>query len=47
MKELRAYIKNNWKRTIRNPQDMSGDFKVPKPFISPSIGGYLADLYCS
>ncbi len=45
MKELRAYIKNNWKRTIRNPQDMSGDFKVPKPFISPSIGGGFVDLY--
>ena len=34
------YIRLNWKNTIRKPKDMKGGFTPPKPFISPSIGGY-------
>ena len=45
MKKIREYIKNNWHKTVRDPQDMSGDLKVPKPFMSPSMSGGFVDLY--
>lgn len=45
MKELRDYIARNWKNTVRQPQDMRGELKVPKPFMSPSMSGGFIDLY--
>ena len=45
MKEVRAYILQNWTKTFHDPSEMRGDFKVPKPYISPSIGGIYTDLY--
>ncbi|MBO5737379.1 MAG: hypothetical protein J6S04_06180 [Clostridia bacterium] len=45
MQEVRAYILQNWTKTFHDPSEMRGDFKVPKPYISPSIGGIYTDLY--
>lgn len=45
MKEVREYIANNWTKTFHNPKEMRGDFIVPKPYVSPSIGGIYTDLY--
>jgi alpha,alpha-trehalase len=45
MKEVREYILQNWTKTFHDPSEMRGDFKVPKPYISPSIGGIYTDLY--
>ena len=45
MKEVREYIANNWAKTFHDPSEMRGDFVVPKPYISPSIGGMYTDLY--
>ena len=45
MKEVREYIANNWKKTFHNPSEMRGEYIVPKPYVSPSIGGMYTDLY--
>jgi len=45
MDKVSEYIKNNWKNTIRDPKNLSGDIKIDKPFISPSIDGMFTDLY--
>ena len=45
MKEVRAYILQNWSKTFHDPSEMRGGFNVPKPYISPSIGGIYTDLY--
>ena len=45
MKEVREYIANNWTKTFHAPSEMRGNFVVPKPYISPSIGGMYTDLY--
>ena len=45
MNDVRTYIFNNWKNTFHLPHEMKGDFRVPKPYISPSIGGRYTDLY--
>ena len=45
MKEVREYILQNWSKTFHDPSEMRGGFNVPKPYISPSIGGIYTDLY--
>ena len=45
MKEVREYISQNWSKTFHDPSEMRGGFNVPKPYISPSIGGIYTDLY--
>ena len=45
MKEVREYILSKWEQTFHNPSEMRGDFVVPKPYVSPSIGGMYTDLY--
>ncbi|MBP5466401.1 MAG: hypothetical protein J6Y43_02420 [Clostridia bacterium] len=45
MKEVREYILKNWAKTFHDPKEMRGDFTVPKPYVSPSIGGIYTDLY--
>ena len=45
MKEVREYILQNWTKTFHDPSEMRGGFNVPKPYISPSIGGIYTDLY--
>ena len=45
MKEVREYILNNWPKTFHDPSEMRGGFRVPKPYISPSIGGMYIDLF--
>ena len=45
MKEVREYIRQNWEKTFHDPSEMRGGYVVPKPYISPSIGGIYTDLY--
>ena len=45
MKEVREYILQNWEKTFHDPKEIRGDFHLPKPYISPSIGGIYTDLY--
>ena len=45
MKEVREYILRNWEKTFHDPKEIRGDFHLPKPYISPSIGGIYTDLY--
>ena len=45
MKEVREYIKQHWEKTFHDPSEMRGGFNVPKPYLSPSIGGLYTDLY--
>ena len=45
MKEVREYIAKNWTKTFHDPSEMRGDYVVPKPYVSPSIGGMYTDLY--
>ncbi len=45
MKEVREYILNHWGETFHDPSEMRGDYIVPKPYVSPSIGGIYTDLY--
>ena len=45
MQAVRKYILDNWTKTFHDPSEMRGDFTVPKPYISPSIGGIYTDLY--
>lgn len=45
MREVREYISQNWPNTFHLPKEMKGDFTVPKPYVSPSIGGRYTDLY--
>ena len=45
MKEVREYIARNWVKTFHVPSEMRGDFVVPMPYVSPSIGGMYTDLY--
>ena len=43
--KVNAYIKENWKNTIHDPKDLSGNVKIDYPFISPSISGMFTDMY--
>lgn len=45
MRVVRKYILDNWTKTFHNPSEMRGEFTVPKPYVSPSIGGIYTDLY--
>ena len=45
MKEVREYIAKNWIKTFHDLSEMRGDYVVPKPYVSPSIGGMYTDLY--
>jgi len=45
MREVREYILRNWEKTFHDPSEMRGGFTVPKPYVSPSIGGIYTDLY--
>lgn len=45
MHEVKAYILKNWTNTFHLPNEMKGNFTVPKPYVSPSIGGRYTDLY--
>ena len=45
MKEVREYILSNWEKTFHDPKEMRGEYIVPKPYVSPSIGGMYTDLY--
>ena len=45
MREVREYILQHWEKTIHDPSEMRGDYTVPKPYISPSIGGIYTDLF--
>ena len=45
MQAVRKYILKNWTKTFHDPSEMRGDYTVPKPYISPSIGGIYTDLY--
>ena len=46
MQAVRDYILRNWKNTFHDPKEMHGGYTVPKPYISPSMGGiYTSDLY--
>ena len=45
MQAVREYILRNWGKTFHAPSEMRGGFTVPKPYVSPSIGGIYTDLY--
>lgn len=45
MKEVREYIARNWERTFHDPSEMRGGYVVPKPYVSPSMGGMYIDLF--
>ena len=45
MKEVREYIANNWQKTFHAPSEMRGGYVVPKPYVSPCIGGMYIDLF--
>ena len=45
MREVREYIAKNWQKTFHSPSEMRGGYVVPKPYVSPSIGGVYVDLY--
>ena len=45
MKEVRKYILDNWNKTFHDPSEMRSEIIVPKPYVSPSLGGMYIDLY--
>lgn len=45
MREVRKYILDNWNKTFHDPSEMRSEIIVPKPYVSPSLGGMYIDLY--
>lgn len=45
MERVRAYIFRNWKNTYHEPDEMRGNYRVPKRYMSPSMGGRYTDLF--
>jgi len=45
MESVREYIFRNWKNTYHEPAEMRGNYRVPKRYMSPSMGGRYTDLF--
>ncbi len=43
--KVSEYIIKNWDNTLHAPENLRGDIKIFKPFMSPSIAGQYTDMY--
>lgn len=45
MDKVSQYIVENWDNTVQAPENLKGNIRIKKPFMSPSISGIFQDLY--
>lgn len=43
--KVTEYIRGNWTKTFRSPSELSGDFKIDHPFVSPCVADIYMDMY--